>query len=99
MDHAPGAPRYDGHLLNPADYQSHMPKMQPVPQHKDQYMDQVVVTSVLSCDFDRSSCCCDTPTLSLQVLLVMQCYWQNGTVVFVKGQGEVDACTEWLLIP
>jgi len=51
VDHAPGAPRYEG-LLNPADYQPQVPKMmQPAPQHKDQYTDQVAITPFLSYDF------------------------------------------------
>jgi len=52
VDHAPGAPRYEGQLLNPAEYQPHVPQVQPVPQRKDQYVDQVAVTALLSCSVD-----------------------------------------------
>jgi len=42
VDHAPGAPRYEG-ILNPAEYQSQQPQVQPVPQHRDQIPDKVAL--------------------------------------------------------
>jgi len=50
VDHAPGAPRYEGQLYNPAEYQpQQVPQTQPVPQHQRQSTDQVAIIFIVYC--------------------------------------------------
>ena len=78
MDHAPGAPRYEGKLLNPAEYHPQVPQMQPVPQHKDPYADQVaVVTYVIFVYYNAVffTCC------NVQLWLYYCCYWSSQFIL------------------
>jgi len=45
-DHAPGAPSYDGQILNPAQYE---PQVQPVPRHTDQVAAALHTCSLILC--------------------------------------------------
>jgi len=48
-DHAPGAPSYDGQILNPAQYQPQVQHMQPVPRHTDQVAAALHTCSLILC--------------------------------------------------